>query len=145
MCVYAKYYNISKCKSMVYIQAGRLTGDRLWRMPLFAQYRKQMKSDIADINNIGTRDRSAGSCTAASFLKEFVGTNKWAHLDIAGVMQARGEVPYLGNGMSGKDIILTLLQFLDLPCCRSTHKNNNTIFENCFSKIELMSTNLQIF
>ena len=75
-------------------------------MPLFAQYRTQMKSDIADINNTGTQERSAGSCTAASFLKEFVGTSKWAHLDIAGVMQARGEVPYLRNGMSGENIIV---------------------------------------
>jgi len=95
-----------------FTQAGRATGDRLWRMPLFAQYRKQMNSDIADINNTGTQDRSAGSCTAASFLKEFVGTNKWAHLDIAGVMQSRGEVPYLGNGMSGERILVVVCDLI---------------------------------
>ena len=50
-------------------QASRATGDRVWRMPLYKQYRKQMDSHIADINNVGTRGRMAGSCTAAAFLK----------------------------------------------------------------------------
>ena len=76
-------------------------------MPLFHQYRKQLKSPVADISNIGQKDRSAGACTAASFLKEFVNTDKckWAHMDIAGVMETQGEISYLGGGMSGKKII----------------------------------------
>ena len=71
-------------------------------MPLFSQYREQLKSHVADLSNTGQKDRSAGACTAASFLQEFVEIDKWAHLDIAGVMQNQGEVSYLGNGMSGK-------------------------------------------
>ena len=73
-------------------------------MPLFSQYREQLKSEVADINNVGQKDRSASSCTAACFLKEFINVNKWAHLDIAGVMKAQNETSYLGNGMSGKKI-----------------------------------------
>lgn len=46
-----------------------MTGDRVWRMPLYSQYSKQIEGQVADINNIGTRGRLAGSCTAAAFLK----------------------------------------------------------------------------
>ena len=47
-------------------------------------------------------NRSAGACTAAAFLKEFVTCKDWAHLDIAGVMENKDEIPYLGKGMSGR-------------------------------------------
>ncbi|GFO37818.1 leucine aminopeptidase-like protein [Plakobranchus ocellatus] len=93
--------------------AGMITGDRVWRMPLLKYYTKQMvKSDLADLNNIGKK-KEAGSCTAAAFLQEFVKTKEWVHLDIAGVMINRDEVPYLGKGMSGRPT-RTLVQFLEL-------------------------------
>lgn len=63
------------------IRAGSDTFERVWRMPLHEEYREQLKSDIADIRNIG--GRSAGSITAAKFLQEFVGKTPWAHCDIA--------------------------------------------------------------
>ncbi|MBA3237548.1 MAG: leucyl aminopeptidase [Parachlamydiaceae bacterium] len=62
-------------------KAGEATFERVWRMPLYPEYRDQLKSDIADLKNIG--GRSAGSIKAALFLKEFVGETPWAHLDIA--------------------------------------------------------------
>ncbi len=46
--------------------------------------------------------RSAGSCTAAAFLRKFVSVPSWAHLDIAGVMESKGEISYLQKGMSGE-------------------------------------------
>ena len=50
-------------------QAGVETGDRVWRMPLLKHYSTQMtKSDLADVNNIGTHSREGGACTAAAFL-----------------------------------------------------------------------------
>ena len=55
--------------------------------------------------------RSAGACTAAAFLKEFVTHPKWAHLDIAGVMTNKDEVPYLRKGMTGRPT-RTLIEFL---------------------------------
>ena len=64
------------------IRAGSDTFERVWRMPLHEEYREQLKSDIADIRNIG--GRAAGSITAAVFLQEFVNKTPWAHLDIAG-------------------------------------------------------------
>ncbi|KAM6220860.1 cytosol aminopeptidase [Rhynchocyon petersi] len=87
------------------------TGDRVWRMPLFEHYTRQVVDcQLADVNNIG-KYRSAGACTAAAFLREFVTHSKWAHLDIAGVMTNKDEVPYLRKGMTGRPT-RTLIEFL---------------------------------
>src|SRR5437667_7949748 len=74
-------------------------GDRAWPMPLFDDYREQLKSDIADMTNTG--GRPAGSVTAAMFLKEFSGGLPWAHLDIAGTAWADEAKPFLPKGPSG--------------------------------------------
>lgn len=65
-------------------EAGKATGETLWRLPLGAEYDEMINSDIADMKNVGN-GRGAGSTTAAQFLQRFVGKTKWAHLDIAGV------------------------------------------------------------
>jgi leucyl aminopeptidase len=62
--------------------AGRLTGEKLWRMPLGPEYDKQIDSKFADMKNTG--GRFGGSITAAQFLQRFVDGCPWAHLDIAG-------------------------------------------------------------
>ena len=62
--------------------AGEQSRDLLWHMPLFADYHEQLKSDVADINNIG--GPGAGSITAALFLSRFTEKYHWAHMDIAG-------------------------------------------------------------
>ncbi len=62
--------------------AGLRSGERVWRMPLWEEYREALKSDVADLKNTG--GRPAGSITAAWFLREFVGDTPWAHIDIAG-------------------------------------------------------------
>jgi len=74
-------------------------GDRVWRLPLFDDYREQLKSEIADMMNTG--GRPAGSITAAMFLKEFTGGLPWAHLDIAGTAWAEEAKPYLPKGPTG--------------------------------------------
>jgi leucyl aminopeptidase len=74
-------------------------GDRVWPLPLFDEYRDQIKSEIADFTNTG--GRAAGSITAAMFLKEFTGGLPWAHLDIAGTAWADEAKPYLPKGPSG--------------------------------------------
>ncbi|KAJ0033554.1 hypothetical protein NQD34_000661 [Periophthalmus magnuspinnatus] len=92
-------------------KASVVTGDRVWRMPLFQHYTKQVTdSQLADLNNIGKYSRSGGACTAAAFLREFVSLPHWAHLDIAGVMSNKDEVPYLRKGMSGRPT-RTLVEF----------------------------------
>jgi leucyl aminopeptidase len=74
-------------------------GDRAWPLPLFDEYKDQIKSDIADLMNTG--GRAAGSITAAMFLKEFAGGLPWVHLDIAGTAWADEAKPYLPKGPSG--------------------------------------------
>lgn len=65
------------------LQASEKAGEKLWRLPLDREYRKEIESDIADIKNVGPR--WGGAITAAKFLEEFAGDTPWCHLDIAGV------------------------------------------------------------
>jgi leucyl aminopeptidase len=64
------------------VAAGEWSGDRAWRMPLWDEYQDALKSNFADIPNIGTP--GAGSITAACFLARFAGSFPWAHMDVAG-------------------------------------------------------------
>jgi leucyl aminopeptidase len=64
------------------LAAGEWSGDRAWRMPLWDEYQEALKSNFADVPNIGTP--GAGSITAACFLARFTDKYPWAHLDIAG-------------------------------------------------------------
>ena len=64
---------------------GHKVNEKLWRMPLHKDYDEMIKSDIADVANLGNVRGSAGSSTAAQFLQHFVNDVHWAHLDIAGV------------------------------------------------------------
>ncbi|KAJ3183628.1 hypothetical protein HDU85_002057 [Gaertneriomyces sp. JEL0708] len=99
-------------------KAGLIAGDRFWRMPLDPVYKKQIKSDVADLKNVG--GRSAGSCTAAIFLNEFIpkprqegadtegevadaeSVIRFAHIDIAGVMHKGDSSGYISKGMTGR-------------------------------------------
>ena len=63
-------------------EAGEWSGDRAWRMPLWDEYQDMLKSNFADIPNIGAP--GAGSITAACFLSRFTGKYTWAHMDVAG-------------------------------------------------------------
>jgi len=79
--------------------AGDAAGDPMWPLPIFDEYREQLKSEIADFSNTG--GRPAGSITAALFLKEFAGQVPWAHIDIAGTAWAEEARPYQPKGATG--------------------------------------------
>lgn len=86
--------------------SGEQTYERVWRLPLFEEYKKQIKSDIADIKNTG--GRPAGAITAALFLEEFVEKTPWAHLDIAGTAfleKEEGYLPKYGTGVGVRLIV----------------------------------------
>lgn len=87
-------------------RAGEKTGELVWPLPMPETYAKSLKSDIADINNIGTM-RYAGASTAALFLKEFI-SYPWIHLDIAGTAWATEPKPYRPRGATGIGVRLTL-------------------------------------
>lgn len=92
------------------IRAGYETFERLCRLPLYEEYRDQLKSDIADIKNIGGRE--ASSITAALFLKEFVGNIPWAHCDIAGTAYLSDARRYNPKNATGVGVRL-LIEFLE--------------------------------
>jgi leucyl aminopeptidase len=81
------------------IASGKETGEKFWQLPLDKEYSKQIKSDIADIKNVG--GRKAGTITAAAFLKEFADGVSWAHLDIAGTAWCDEAKPYRAKGPTG--------------------------------------------
>jgi leucyl aminopeptidase len=74
-------------------------GDRAWVLPIFDDYKDQLKSEIADFTNTG--GRAAGSITAALFLKEFTGDLPWVHIDIAGTAWSEEARPFLPKGATG--------------------------------------------
>jgi leucyl aminopeptidase len=77
--------------------AGKPVAEAVWRMPLGDAYDKQLKSDIADMKNVG--GRPGGSITAACFLQRFVtGNRPWAHLDIAGTAWSGKDLPTAPKG-----------------------------------------------
>jgi len=88
-------------------RAADRAGEKLWPMPLFDEYKDQLKSEIADMLN--SPGRPAGSITAAMFLKEFAGTGPWAHLDIAGTAWADESKPWQPKGATGA-MIRTLIE-----------------------------------
>jgi leucyl aminopeptidase len=80
---YAGLFSNDDALSQKLMAAGQATGERVWRMPLDEAYDKQIRSDIADMKNVG--GRPGGSITAAQFIQRFVNGKPWAHLDIAGM------------------------------------------------------------
>lgn len=94
-------------------QKGLKTYDRLWRLPLWDDYNEQIKSDVADVKNIG--GRWGGAITAAKFLEKFVDKNiPWVHLDIAGPAMANNFNNYTKKYMTGFGVRL-LFDYLAKP------------------------------
>ncbi|MFQ5847731.1 MAG: leucyl aminopeptidase [Candidatus Methylomirabilales bacterium] len=87
--------------------AAEGVGEKIWQMPMDGEYDEQIKSDVADIKNIG--GRKAGAVTAAKFLARFVGETPWVHLDVAGTTQADKEKGYTPKGATGVPV-QTLIQ-----------------------------------
>jgi leucyl aminopeptidase len=87
--------------------AADRAGERVWQMPLFDEYKEPLKSEIADM--INSPGRPGGAVTAAMFLKEFVGSTPWAHLDIAGTAWADEARPWTPKGATGV-MIRTLVE-----------------------------------
>jgi leucyl aminopeptidase len=89
--------------------AGERTYERVWQLPMFDEYEKLIKSDIADVKNVG--GRWAGAITAGFFLKKFIGDYQWVHLDIAGTAILESDLEYTPKGGSGVGVRL-LVEFL---------------------------------
>jgi leucyl aminopeptidase len=86
--------------------AAEAVGEKVWQMPMDGEYDEQIKSDVADVKNVG--GRKAGAVTAAKFLARFVGETPWVHLDIAGTAQAekeKGDTPKGATGVPVRTLI----------------------------------------
>lgn len=88
--------------------AAKACGEPVWQLPMFAEYAEDIKSEVADIRNVG-EGRWGGAIAAAKFLEEFVGTTPWAHLDIAGPAFLEKPKPWLDAGGTGA-FVRTLLE-----------------------------------
>ncbi len=93
-------------------QAGMRTGERVWQLPLWDEYLEDVKSDVADVKNVGM-GRAAGTIAGAAFLVKFVDGYPWVHLDIAGTAWADREQPYKPKGGTGVGVRLLTQMVLD--------------------------------
>ena len=93
------------------IECGKETGENFWQLPIGKEYSKGIKSDIADIKNIGP-SRKAGTIMGAVFIQEFVNNAKWAHLDIAGTAWADDGKPHRSKGPTAV-AVRTLLKLVE--------------------------------
>lgn len=96
--------------------AADRAGEPVWPLPLPAEYRKLLDSDVADLRNIGTSSHG-GALTAAIFLQQFVGDRPWAHLDIAGPARAGSDDGYLVKGGTGFGVrtLVELVTSFEVP------------------------------
>jgi leucyl aminopeptidase len=93
-------------------RASKDSGEKVWPMPSSEEYAKEMKSKIADLKNIGSK--WGGACTAAAFLRQFVGDTKWAHLDIAGMDIFSKPTEFSAEGSSGFGVRLLTTYLMNL-------------------------------
>ncbi len=107
----AGYFRNDELRNNVIASSDR-TGEAIWPMPLYEPYKKNLKSPVADLGNLGVPFREAGSVTAALFLGEFVDNNNWAHLDIASVSFADNENYYIPKGGTGVPV-RTLVDYIE--------------------------------
>ncbi len=95
----APYMTTSDLLASRFEDASSASGEKVWRLPLWEEYRKQIESDLADMKNIG--GAPAGTITAAMLLKEFTAGLPWLHLDIAAVDMQYSDSEYIPKGASG--------------------------------------------
>lgn len=95
-----------------FLVAGKEVYERCWEFPLFEDFSEAIKSDVADIKNIGGAKGEAGVIAGAIFLKEFVGNCKWLHIDIGGTSWSETENDYIQKGSTGVGLRL-LVRFLE--------------------------------
>ncbi len=88
------------------MESGHRAGDHVWRLPLNDDYAAAIKSDVADLSNLGSPRYMAGAVTAAYFLKQFVNDTPWVHLDIAGTAFNVPDLPYYRTGATGAGVRL---------------------------------------
>lgn len=98
---YAGLFSNDDKLSKELLAAGDKSGEKLWRLPLCSEFDNMLKSDVADMANLGVPLGHASSSTAGQFLQRFVNKKPWAHLDIAGVANMNKPKPLSPKGAVG--------------------------------------------
>ncbi|MFP5386399.1 MAG: leucyl aminopeptidase [Bacteriovoracia bacterium] len=94
------------------LKAAKAKDEYMWQLPIINEWRQDIKSKVADIKNIGTPMR-AGTAIGAAFLEEFIKNDiKWAHLDVAGVVDSQSHLPYCASHGASGLIVRTLTHLL---------------------------------
>jgi leucyl aminopeptidase len=106
-----------------FLGAAKHTSERYWPMPLYDDYKKAVKSEIADLRN--STGRAGGSCTAAAFLSNFVGDVPWIHLDIAGTAYVDDPAPGMAKGPTGTPV-RAFVEFVEDLAAGHAHPNGAT-------------------
>jgi len=86
---------------------SKITGEKVWRLPLFSDYDDRMDSEIADLSNMSS-EKNAGTIASAVFLRHFIGETDWLHLDIAGTAyysKKRGYLPKNATGYGIRNLV----------------------------------------
>jgi len=92
---------------------AEVAGERMWRLPLFEDYKEGLKSDVADLNNVSSQ-RGAGAIVAGLFMRDFTGKIPWAHLDIAGTAFSEREHALGPKGATGVGVRTVLNHLVTL-------------------------------
>ena len=94
------------------LKSAKNTSEYMWQLPIIPEFHEDMKSNIADLKNIGG-SRFGGTAKAAAFLENFINDDiSWAHLDIAGIGDSQGHLPYCPKKGASGLIIRTLVDYL---------------------------------
>jgi leucyl aminopeptidase len=104
-----------------FLSVANETCERYWHLPLYDEFSKKVKSEIADLRN--STGREAGSLTAAAFLKAFIGETPWIHLDIAGTAYVEDEKPYRSKGPTGAPV-RAFIAYVEALASGNTHTSN---------------------
>ena len=96
------------------LKSSGTTGEKLWRLPLYEEYKEYLKSDIADIKNSTESGGKASASVGGTFLQKFVGDLPFAHIDIGGTAYIEKEQAYLSTGATGYGVRLLVNFFQNL-------------------------------
>jgi leucyl aminopeptidase len=96
------------------LASSRSTGEKLWRLPLYEEYKEYLKSDVADIMNCTEAGGKASASVGGIFLQKFAGDTPWAHIDIAGTAYLEKGISYLTSGATGFGVRLLADYFNNL-------------------------------
>ncbi len=100
--------------------ADRMAGEKVWRLPLWPEYRNFLRSPVADLRNYSTTGQSGSTPVAAAFLSHFVGEHPWLHLDLYNTCWNDRDIPMMPQGPTGSGARVLAQLILDLDLERTS-------------------------